>query len=157
MSDVSAEFRRVQSAYEQPTLTLISRPSSAAIIAIFRTMFSTENPTVPTARMHDQVDALLADLRRSHFPGVPTTNGRDACQRWMRDGWLTRIPDAGRRKQPRCQLWARRAISRIAKEVLPFVSVSTALLTRSTTSIHHPCRPGPLTRCRRKGDPDGAG
>jgi hypothetical protein len=93
MSDVSAEFRRVQSAYEQPTLTLISRPSSAAITAIFRIMFSTENPTVPTARMHDQVDALLADLRRNDFPGVPTTNGRDACQRWMRDGWLTRIPD----------------------------------------------------------------
>lgn len=94
MSDVSAEFRRVQSAYEQPTLTLISRPSSAAVIAIFRSMFTTENPTVPTARMHDQVDSLLADLRRSEFPHVPTTNGREACQRWMRDGWLTRLADS---------------------------------------------------------------
>lgn len=93
MSDVTAEYRRVQSAYSQPTLTLISRPSSAAIVAIFRTMFSTENPTVPTARMHDQVDALLRDLRRADFPGVPSTNGRDACLRWMRDGWLNRNSD----------------------------------------------------------------
>lgn len=92
MSDVTAEYRRVQSAYTQPTLTLISRPSSAAIVAIFRTMFSTERPTVPTARMHDQVDALLRDLRRVDLPGVPSGNGRDACLRWMKDGWLTRLP-----------------------------------------------------------------
>ena len=93
MADVAAEYRRVQSAYAQPTLTLISRPSSAAIVSIFRTMFSTEKPTVPTARMHDQVDALLRDLRRADFPNVPTANGRDACLKWMKDGWLSRHPD----------------------------------------------------------------
>lgn len=65
MADVVAEYRRVQSAYAQPTLTLITKPSSAAIVSIFRTMFSTEKPTVPTARMHNQVDALLRDLRRA--------------------------------------------------------------------------------------------
>lgn len=93
MADVSAEYRRVQTAYEQPTLTLISRPSSAAILAIFRTMFSTEKPTVPTGRMHDQVDSLLADLRRADLPGVPSLNGQDACRKWMRDGWLNRTTD----------------------------------------------------------------
>jgi hypothetical protein len=93
MTDVTAEYRRVQSAYAQPTLTLISRPSSAAIIAIFRTMFSTEKPTVPTARMHDQVDTLLRDLRRADFPNVPSSNGRDACIKWMKDGWLNRSSD----------------------------------------------------------------
>lgn len=95
MVDVTAEYRRVQSAYAQPTLTLISRPSSAAIIAVFRTMFSTENPTVATARMHDQVDVLLRDLSRAELPGVPTSNGRDACLKWMRDGWLNRTSDDG--------------------------------------------------------------
>lgn len=94
IADVTAEYRRVQSAYEQPTLTLISRPSSAAILAIFRTMFSTEKPTIPTGRMHDQVDSLLADLRRADLPVVPTSNGRDACRKWMRDGWLSRTSDA---------------------------------------------------------------
>jgi hypothetical protein len=56
-------------------------------------MFSTEKPTVPTARMRDQVDALLRDLRRADFPNVPTANGPDACLRWMKDGWLSRHPD----------------------------------------------------------------
>lgn len=93
MADVAAEYRRVQTAYAQPTLGLISRPSSAAIIAIFRRMFSTEKPTVPTARLHDQVDALLRDLRQADLPNVPTSNGRDACLKWMRDGWLNRTSD----------------------------------------------------------------
>src|SRR3954447_785653 len=93
MADTTAEYRRVLSAYSQPTLTLISRKSSAAIVAIFRIMFSTENPTVPTARMHDQVDALLADLRRADLPDIPTTNGRDACLKWMKVGWLNRTTD----------------------------------------------------------------
>lgn len=93
MADVVAEYRRVQTAYGQPTLALISRPSSAAIVAVFRTMFSTEKPTVPTARMHDQVDSLLNDLRRTDMPGVPASNGRDACLKWMKDGWLNRTSD----------------------------------------------------------------
>jgi hypothetical protein len=93
MADVTAEYRRVQSAYAQPTLTLISRASSAAIIAVFRSMFSTDKPTVPTARMHDQVDALLNDLRRAGFPDVPAANGRDASIKWMKDGWLNRTTD----------------------------------------------------------------
>lgn len=93
MADVAAEYRRVQTAYSQPTLALISRPSSAAVVSIFRTMFSTEKPTVPTARMHDQVDSLLSDLRRADMPHIPSVNGRDACLKWMKDGWLSRYLD----------------------------------------------------------------
>jgi hypothetical protein len=93
MSDVASEFRRVQTAYTQPTLTLISRPTSPAVLTVFRIMFTAEKPTVPTARMHDQVEELLADLRRSDLPHVPSTNGRDSCLKWMRDGWLLRLPD----------------------------------------------------------------
>lgn len=92
-ADVAAEYRRVQSAYAQPTLTLISRPSAAAIIAVFRTMFSDERPTVPTARMHDQVDELLRDLRRADLANVATANGRESCLKWMKDGWLNRLTD----------------------------------------------------------------
>lgn len=94
MTDVTAEFRRVQSAYTQPTLLLVSRKSSPAVIAVFRSMFSTEKPNVPTARMHDQVNGLLDDLRRAGLPDVPDLNGRDACKKWMNDGWLNRTTDA---------------------------------------------------------------
>jgi hypothetical protein len=82
MADVASEFRRVQTAYAQPTLRLLSR-----------LMFSVEKPTVPTARMHDQVDVLLGDMRREGLPNIPTGNGRDTCLRWMTDGWLLRLPD----------------------------------------------------------------
>lgn len=93
MADVASEYRRVQTAYAQPTLRLVTRPTSVAVVTIFRLMFSTEKPTVQTARMHDQVDVLLADMRRDGLANVPTGNGRDACLRWMSDGWLLRIPD----------------------------------------------------------------
>jgi hypothetical protein len=91
MADVASEYRRVQTAYAQPTLRLITWPTSVAVVTILRLMFSVEKPTVPTARMHDQVDVLLADMRREGLANVPTGNGRDACLKWMSDGWLLRI------------------------------------------------------------------
>lgn len=93
MADVASEFRRVQTAYAQPTLRLLSRPTSVAVLTIFRLMFSVEKPTVPTARMHDQVDVLLADMRLEGLPNIPAGNGRDTCLKWMTDGWLLRLPD----------------------------------------------------------------
>lgn len=44
MADVASEFRRVQTAYAQPTLRLLSRPTSVAVLTIFRLMFSVEKP-----------------------------------------------------------------------------------------------------------------
>lgn len=93
MADVASEYRRVKTAYAQPTLKLITRPSAVAVLTIFRLMFSVEKPTVPTARMHDQVDVLLADMRRADLKDIPTGNGRDACMHWMNVGWLLRISD----------------------------------------------------------------
>lgn len=93
MSDAAAEYRRVQTAYEQPTLTLVHQKHAVTVLTCFRTLFSTENPTAPTARMHDQVDQILADLRLADLPNVPTMNGRDACQKWVKDGWLLRLLD----------------------------------------------------------------
>ncbi len=49
------------------------------MLTIFRLMFSVEMPTVPTARMHDPVDVLLADMRREGLPNIPTGNGRDTA------------------------------------------------------------------------------
>jgi hypothetical protein len=91
VSDISAELSRVQSAYAQPTLTLLGKTTAPLIVAIFRTLFSRDTPTIPAARLHDQVEALLADLRQTVDPmSIPGRTGRDLCQQWMRDQWLIR-------------------------------------------------------------------
>lgn len=91
MSDISAELSRVQSAYAQPTLTLLGKTTAPVIVAIFRTLFSRDIPTITAARLHDQVEALLADLRQTVDPmSIPGRTGRDLCQQWMRDQWLIR-------------------------------------------------------------------
>ena len=91
MSDISAELSRVQSAYAQPTLTLLRKTTAPVIVAIFRTLFSRDTPTITAARLHDKVEALLADLRQTVDPmGIPGRTGRDLCQQWMRDQWLIR-------------------------------------------------------------------
>ena len=49
------------------------------------------HPTITAARLHDKVEALLADLRQTVDPmGIPGRTGRDLCQQWMRDQWLIR-------------------------------------------------------------------
>lgn len=93
MADITAEFHRVQSAYEQPTLALLARSTARATVAILRTLFTADSPSIPTARMHDQVNELLAEMRRSDLPDVPTGNGRDVCLRWCKNQWLYRELD----------------------------------------------------------------
>lgn len=91
MSDVSAELSRVQDAYAQPTLALLGKTTAPVIVAIFRSLFSRDTLTVPAARLHDQVEALLAELRQTVDPkSLPGRTGRDLCQQWMRDQWLIR-------------------------------------------------------------------
>ena len=93
MSDITAAFSRVDSAYQQPTLSLLSRSTARATITILRTLFTAEQTSIPTARMHDQVNELLAEMRRADLPEVPTGNGRDVCQRWCKNQWLYRDLD----------------------------------------------------------------
>ena len=42
------------------------------------------------ARLHEQVDTYLDQLRLEGHPDLPTGTGRDLCLRWMRDQWLVR-------------------------------------------------------------------
>ena len=119
MSDIASEFRRVDSAYAEPTLTLLARPSARATIAILRTLFGTAGDPVPTARLHDQVDELLAQLRRADAPGVPTGNGRDVCLDWMHSQWLYRDPAEHGSEQYRLSSAAQealRTVDRLTKE-----------------------------------------
>jgi hypothetical protein len=91
VTDISAELSRVQDAYEQPTLTLLGKTTAPVIVAIFRTLFSRDTLTIPAARLHDQVETRLAELRQTlDSKSIPGRTGRDLCQQWMRDQWLIR-------------------------------------------------------------------
>jgi hypothetical protein len=90
MSDIVGELARVRGAYEQPTLTLLHQRAAPVIIAIFRTSFGRDTRSIPTARLHDQVDAYLRELLLAGMEDLPAGDGRALCIRWMRGQWLVR-------------------------------------------------------------------
>ncbi|WP_151083319.1 DUF3375 domain-containing protein [Nocardioides cynanchi] len=93
MSDIPGELERVRGAFEQPTLTLLHQRQAPVIIAIFRSSFGRDTRFVPAARLHDQVDAYLTELRLAGLAELPSGAGRDLCLRWMRGRWLVRSTD----------------------------------------------------------------
>lgn len=94
MSEIVDELARVQSAYDQPTLKLLNQRTAPVVLAVFRSVFGRDVRTVPAARLHDQVNAYLHDLRLAGADDLPTGDGRDLCLRWMRGQWLIRSVDA---------------------------------------------------------------
>jgi len=48
LSDIAAELARVRSAYEQPTLTLLGKDTAPVVLAVFRSLFTTERPRIAT-------------------------------------------------------------------------------------------------------------
>lgn len=90
MSDITGELARVNSAYEQPTLTLLHQKQAPVILAIFRSSFSRDSVTIDAPRLHDQVTSYLDELRIAGVQDLPTASGRDLCLRWMRGQWITR-------------------------------------------------------------------
>ncbi|MFN8080336.1 MAG: DUF3375 domain-containing protein [Kineosporiaceae bacterium] len=96
MSQIVGELSRVRGAFEQPTLTLLHQRQAPVVIAIFRSTFSRDARSVPTARLHGMVDTFLDELRAAGTPDLPTGTGRDLCLRWMRGQWLVRsVEDDG--------------------------------------------------------------
>lgn len=93
MDDAVGELARVRSAFDQPTLTLLSRGNPRVTVTVFRCCFSRDVTTIATARMHQLVDTILGDLRATGASDIPTRSGRDLCQDWVRGLWLTRRPD----------------------------------------------------------------
>lgn len=90
MSNVPGELARVRGAFAQPTLTLLHQRIAPVIIAMLRCSFGRETRSIPTARLHDQVDTYLDELRLSGVTDLPQESGRDLCMRWMRGQWLIR-------------------------------------------------------------------
>jgi hypothetical protein len=90
VSDIVGELARVRGAFEQPTLTLLHQRTVPTIIAIFRSSFGRDTRSIPTARLHEQVDTYLNELRLAGTEDIPAGSGRDLCMRWMRGQWLVR-------------------------------------------------------------------
>ena len=102
MTDVDLEFSRVRAVLDRPTLRLMSRPTSAAVIAVFRTVFDRDVQYVPADRMHLQVEEHVARLQATGAR-VPASdqaegdvdarpNGRALCRDWVAAQWLvTRV------------------------------------------------------------------
>ncbi|MFJ7287112.1 DUF3375 domain-containing protein [Curtobacterium sp. NPDC098951] len=111
MTDVDLEFARVRAVLDRPTLRLMSRPTSAVVLAVFRTVFDRDVQYVPADRMHLQVEEHVARLQaagartpaneaRSAAPdagiaseqGEPDArpNGRALCREWVAAQWLVR-------------------------------------------------------------------
>jgi hypothetical protein len=91
VSDIPGELARVRDAFDQPTLTLLHQKLAPVIIAVFRTSFSTRDTrNIPAARLHDQVESYLTELRLAGMSELPVGSGRDLCLAWMRGQWLVR-------------------------------------------------------------------
>ncbi|MDH2416065.1 DUF3375 domain-containing protein [Nocardioides sp. CER19] len=93
MSEIAGELARVKAAFAQPTLTLLHQRQAPVVITIFRAAFGRNNRPIPTARLHTQVEEHLAEMRLAGESEVPTGNGKELCQRWMRGQWLVRSLD----------------------------------------------------------------
>lgn len=104
MTDVDLEFARVRQVLDRPTLRLMSRPTSAAVVSVFRTVFDRDVQYVPADRMHLQVEEHVARLQAtgarvpaSDSPAVEPSsgeaarpNGRSLCREWVAAQWLVR-------------------------------------------------------------------
>ena len=106
MTDVDLEYARVRAVLDRPTLRLMSRPTSAVVLAVFRTVFDRDVQYVPADRMHLQVEEHVARLqsagarvpagdqqRSSSRPTTPArTAARSAANGSQRSGSSARTP-----------------------------------------------------------------
>ncbi|MHC2998808.1 DUF3375 domain-containing protein [Microbacterium sp. HJ5] len=94
MTEIVGEFARVTEAFSQPTLALLYQRQAPVVVAILSICFSREVRTVPTARLHLQVEAAVADIATSgHADELPIGTGREMCLRWTNSRWLIRSTD----------------------------------------------------------------
>ncbi|WP_186317518.1 DUF3375 family protein [Curtobacterium sp. 9128] len=99
MTDVDLEYARVRAVLDRPTLRLMSRPTSAVVLAVFRTVFDRDVQYVPADRMHLQVEEHVIRLQATGAR-VPASenpqdddkrpNGRALCREWVAAQWLVR-------------------------------------------------------------------
>jgi hypothetical protein len=91
---ITGELARVQEAFDQPTLTLLHQKHAPVVLAVFRSVFTRDNPAIETSILHERVDALIGALQQTGTE-VPTGSGRELCLRWMHGQWLLRVIEDG--------------------------------------------------------------
>lgn len=89
MSSIVGEYSRVTDAFDRPTLNLLKAHSASLIIAVMRSVFSSERTRITAEQMHAQVDAYLHELETAGQDSTKSS-GRALCQSWVRSKWLLR-------------------------------------------------------------------
>ncbi|MFZ6991975.1 DUF3375 family protein [Curtobacterium sp. RRHDQ66] len=139
MTDVDLEYARVRAVLDRPTLRLMSRPTSAVVLAVFRTVFDRDVQYVPADRMHLQVEEHVARLQATGAR-VPASenpqdddkrpNGRALCREWVAAQWLVRSNSPGGDEQYSLTSHALEALS-----LVDALSADRALISESRLAM----------------------
>jgi hypothetical protein len=96
-TDVRFQYGRVRAVLDRPTLHLVTRPTAAAVIAVFRAVFDRDVQYVPADRMHAQVEEHVSRLLElgARVPAAERSDegrpsGRTLCREWVAAQWLVR-------------------------------------------------------------------
>ena len=90
MGDVLGELRLVEQAFTRPTLQILRSKWAPVQVTVLRLVYDQERRSIPTDRLHADVDALLSILR-SEGEQVPNRSGKELCRDWMNNKWLVRL------------------------------------------------------------------
>lgn len=91
MSDIRADYERVERALKTPALKLLDRKSASTAMPIFLTVFPENAHPIPVDRFHTQVETLLEELRGSGYT-VAKGTGKSLAMQWVKERWLFRDP-----------------------------------------------------------------
>ncbi|MFZ7087995.1 DUF3375 family protein [Curtobacterium sp. RRHDQ10] len=155
MTDVDREYARVRAVLDRPTLRLMSRPTSAAVITVFRTVFDRDVQYVPAERMHLQVEEHVARLEQTgaRVPGADRDDedrptGRSLCREWVHAQWLVRSNSPDGDEQYSLTSHALEALSLVDALSADRALLSESRLTMIVDAVH---------RWADRADPDRAG
>lgn len=92
VSSIVDELEEFESS-RSPTLRLVDHKYSGLVLACLALSFGAQTTRVPAARLHAQVDAYLEELDEAGYETPPNATGRSLCLSWVRESWLSRVPD----------------------------------------------------------------
>lgn len=90
MNEAVGQLRLVEQAFARPTLRLLNGRWAPVQVAVLRLAFDRDRRSVPTDRLHADVDEILAILRGVGVD-TPAGTGREVSRRWMASKWLVRL------------------------------------------------------------------
>ena len=149
MSDIVAELARVRRAFDQPTLALLHQRNTPVVVAIFRSSFSRETPSVAASRFQEQVDTYLGEMRLAGDLAVPVGSGRALCRGWVQGQWLVRHPEEDGSESYTLTSHARDAlevVSRLTRERSSFSEHRVATIVNAARRFNAEANPDRAAR-----------